>query len=262
MTTGGEALDPATATALATSLPSIVPDVVGAYLHGSAGLGRLRPQSDVDVVVVTRIPLTDDRRAQLTDFALRSSGVYPRAPHGPRPLELTVVVQEDVRPWRYPPRCEFLYGEWLRDGIESGRTPRPFASPDLAVVLTMVLGCRAPLFGPDPGGLFGPIPRTDLVRAGTDGVPGLLDGLDTDTTNVLLTLARIWHTGATGTITTKDAAAGWAAARTDGPVRDVLARAGDAYVRGEPHRWGPVDADVREAAAFLTAAIRRAAPAP
>lgn len=253
--TGGEAVDPVTANTLRELLPSVLPSAIGAYLHGSAGLGRLRPQSDVDVLVVSRTPLADDQRTRLTDFALRTSGHYPRAHQGPRPIELTVVVRQDVDPWRYPPRCEYLYGEWLRAEIESGSIPDPFDCPDLAVVLSMVLECRAPLFGPEPSSLFGPVPSADLVRAGTDGIADLLRDLEGDTTNVLLTLARVWHTGVAGTITTKDAAASWAARRSHGAVRHVLARARDAYLRGEPHLWGPVNGDVRDAADFLVAAI-------
>ena len=111
----------------------------------------------------------------------------------------------------------------------------------------------------EPSALFDPVPSADLVRAGTEGITDLLHDLDGDTTNVLLTLARIWHTCEAGTITTKDAAATWAAERADGAPRHVLGRARDAYVRGEPHTWGPVDDDVRDTAAFLTAAIDDAA---
>ena len=260
MITGGEAVDLATVSTLRRLLPSVLPSAVGAYLHGSAGLGRLRPQSDVDVLVVSHTPLADDQRGRLTDLALRTSGRYPRAHDGPRPIELAVVVHDDLHPWRYPPRCDYLYGEWLREEIESGLIPRPFDCADLAVVLAMVLACSAPIFGPEPHSLFGPVPSADVLRAGTDGITELLQGLDNDTTNVLLTLARIWHTSVVGTITTKDVAASWAASRSQGATRHVLARARDAYLRGEPHRWGPVNDDARDAASFLIAAIREAAP--
>lgn len=61
-------------------------------------------------------------------------------------------------------------------------------------------------------------------------VDRLLAGVDTDTTNVLLTLARIWHTLETTEFATKDAAAHWAAHRIESG--DVLRRAAAIY-RGE-----------------------------
>ena len=79
----------------------------------------------------------------------------------PRPIELTIVVQADVRPWRYPPRSEFQYGEWLRADYERGLIPGPSdASPDLAPIITMVLHGNRPVFGPPPADLLDPVPRT------------------------------------------------------------------------------------------------------
>ncbi|WP_344835368.1 aminoglycoside adenylyltransferase domain-containing protein [Nonomuraea dietziae] len=183
-----------------------------AYLHGSAVLGGLRPWSDVDVLVVVRRPPTPDERRALVRELLEISG--ERARRGPaRPVELTIVVQSEVRPWRYPPTCAFLYGEWLRDDYERGEVPSPSPSPDLAPLITMVLLGNAPLSGPPPAEVLDPIPPGDLVRGIVAGMPALLEELESDTRNVLLTLARIWTTVATGVIRSKDAAADWALAR-------------------------------------------------
>ncbi|MFB7501693.1 nucleotidyltransferase domain-containing protein [Streptomyces sp. NPDC056161] len=73
--------------------------VLGAYRHGSATLGGLRPDSDLDVLVVVRDRVGDRQRRKLTRELLRVSGR-----DGRRHVELAVVVQADVRPWRYPPR--------------------------------------------------------------------------------------------------------------------------------------------------------------
>jgi streptomycin 3"-adenylyltransferase len=85
------------------------------------------------------------------------------------------------------------------------------------------------LFGPPPGQVLDPVPAVDVRRACVDAVPGLLGDLGTDTTNVLLTLARCWSTVDTGAIRSKDEAADWAAARASGELRDVLVRARDDY---------------------------------
>ncbi|WP_306336634.1 nucleotidyltransferase domain-containing protein, partial [Streptomyces sp. KL118A] len=106
-------------------------DIVGVYLHGSAVLGGLRPHSDIDVLVVARRHTTAGQRQALTDGLLGLSGGGALG-EALRPAELTVVVQDDIRPWTYPPRAEFQYGEWLREAYLRGRTPEPAPSPDLA----------------------------------------------------------------------------------------------------------------------------------
>ena len=80
--------------------------MLGAYLHGSAILGGLRPTAtSMSLVVLDRLTTATQRRS-LVEGLLEMSGA--RAHHGPaRPVELTVVVESDVRPWRYPPRQEF-----------------------------------------------------------------------------------------------------------------------------------------------------------
>lgn len=75
------------------------PNVLGTYLHGSAVYGGLKPASDLDVLVVSRQSMDEDERRTLVDGLLPISG--PRV--GARSVELAVVVQSEVRPWRYPP---------------------------------------------------------------------------------------------------------------------------------------------------------------
>ena len=199
-------------------------DALGGYLHGSAVLGGLRPASDVDILVVTRRRMEEGQRRSLLDGLLRISGT------GPRPVELTAVVQSEVRPWRYPPTGDFLYGEWLRGAYEAGEVPRPEPMPDLSLLITMTLTADHPLTGPRPAQLLDPVPPQDLARASLAGIPDLLADLDSDTRNVLLTLARIWSTLATGRIRSKDTAADWALPRLPPEHRPVLEHARHLYL--------------------------------
>ncbi|MFI0976181.1 aminoglycoside adenylyltransferase family protein [Streptomyces sp. NPDC021093] len=201
-------------------------DLIGAYLHGSSVLGGLRPASDVDVLLVSRRSMGERERRALLGGLLGISGSGDMA----RPVELTVVVQSEVQPWRYPPTCDFLYGEWLRAEYEAGKVPRPEPLPDLALLITMALTGDRPLAGPPPTQVFDPVPRSDLVRASVAGIPDLLDDLDGDTRNVLLTFARIWTTLATGRIRPKDVAADWALAQLPPEHRPVLEHARQLYL--------------------------------
>jgi predicted nucleotidyltransferase len=237
-------------------------DAVGAYLHGSVALDALKPDSDVDVLVVSRRPTTSREKRALIDRLLRMSGRGDPSGEA-RPIELTIVVESEIRPWRYPPRLDFLYGDWMRNELESGDlTPWDTPNPDLAPVITMVRFANRPLFGPPPSEVFDPVPPEDLNRAIVEGIPGLLDDLDSDTTNVVLTLARIWTTLATATIWSKDAAANWVLPRLPEEHRPVLSRARAVYLGDEEDDWRDLQARLRPHVAHVLAEIKRLAVAP
>ena len=220
-------------------------DAVGAYVHGSAVLGGLQPHSDVDVLVVSRRGTTSDEKRVLIDRLLPISGRGDPSGRA-RSIDLTIVVESEVRPWRYPPQLDFQYGDWLRAAFEGGDlTPWTIPSLDLAPLITTVLLGNRPLFGPPPGEVLDPVPPGDLVRAVVAGIPGLLDDLDSDTANVVLTFARIWTTVATGVIRSKDAAADWALVRIPGEHRPVLARARAIYLGDAEDRWDDLLPGVR-----------------
>jgi streptomycin 3"-adenylyltransferase len=158
---------------------------------------------------------------------------------GARSIELTVVVQSEVRPWRFPPNCDFLYGDWLRAEIDADGPPQPESTPDLALVITIALAGNHPLRGPAPAQLLDPVPPADVVRGSVAGIPSLLNDLPGDTRNVVLTLTRIWTTLATGEIKSKDAAADWALARLPPELRPPLDHARQLYLtsRYDEETW-------------------------
>jgi streptomycin 3"-adenylyltransferase len=212
-------------------------NALGIYLHGSAVDGGLKPASDVDVMVVSERSLSDGERRLLVEGLLPISGSRV----GARSIELTVVVRSQVNPWRFPPTCDFLYGDWLRDEIAANGPPQPEPRGDLAVMISMTLAGDRPLMGPPPAELLDPVPAQDVARGCVEGIPGLLNDLPGDTRNVLLTFARIWTTLATGEIRSKDAAADWALAQLPPEHRPVLQHARQLYLTrrySEEEPWG------------------------
>ncbi|MDR3255009.1 MAG: nucleotidyltransferase domain-containing protein [Synergistaceae bacterium] len=81
------------------------------YLYGSSVSGGLRKDSDVDILAATNRRLTDNNRTELADRLLTISGRVGNS-QGIRPLEVTIVCINDITPWQYPPRREFIYGDW------------------------------------------------------------------------------------------------------------------------------------------------------
>jgi streptomycin 3"-adenylyltransferase len=198
----------------------------------------------------------------LIDGLLPISGRHAKS--GPaRSIELTVVVQSEIRPWRYPPSVDFQYGDWLRREFERGELPPwPTPSPDLAVQVTTVLRTSRPLFGPRAVDVLDPVPPADLDRAMIDSIPDLLADLEPDTGNVILTLARIWTTLGTGEIWSKDAAADWVLSRLPSEHRAILTRARAIYVDDEHDAWDDVQPAVHAHAAYVVQAIRALAAEP
>jgi streptomycin 3"-adenylyltransferase len=204
--------------------------VLGVYLHGSAVLGGLRPASDLDVLAVSGRRLSHRDRQHLARDLLRISGGYPLTSR--RALDVQVVSATDLRPWRYPPRVEFHFGEWRRESFErmDPMTLAPRNDPDLTVAIALTRSAGVVLVGPPPRALLDPVPRGDLERAMLDGIDPLVGDLGWDTWNVLLTLARVWRTLASGAIVSKAVAADWAIERLPADEAATLRRGRDWYI--------------------------------
>ena len=233
-------------------------DALGAYQHGSAVLGGVQPTSDIDILVITGRPTGLAEKRRLVDGLLSISAPFP--PPGPeRCVEVTVVAQEQVRPWRYPPSLDLQYGEWLRGRFEDGDgLPLQAAvNADLTILLTIVLLGDQPLFGPPPRALLDPVLMEDCVQAMVGDIDRFMDEFEDDTRNLLLRLARIWQTVVTGTIDRKDRAAAWAQARLPPEYRPLMERARAGYLGRQPDAWTELASEARAGADYLISQIRR-----
>lgn len=232
----------------------------GVYLYGSAVAGGLRPGSDLDVLVVTNRRTSPAQRHALI-AELRPLSSRAERPADWRPIELTVTALSDIVPLRYPPRVDFQSGEWLRRAFDAGR-PRPWRTPnpDVIIILAQVTRVSIALVGPPASEILPAVPTTDLTRAMTEEIGSLLEDLETDTANVLLTIARIWHTLATHDFASKDDAANWALAQIGEPV-PALELARQEYLgtvpRGqrEGDLWVDLQAEAKAAARLLIGRI-------
>jgi streptomycin 3"-adenylyltransferase len=231
--------------------------VVGLYLYGSAVIDGLRPDSDVDLLLLTQRSLRHDEREGLLQLLLNTSGRRALSTPG-RPIELTSVALHDIVPWTYPPVCDFLYGEWLRDELGEGRVPERHVNPDLALLLTSLQQHSQVLTGIRPTEALQPVPAQDLRRSVKDSLGSLLDDLVGDERNVLLTLARMVVTLDTGQIVSKDEAARHVIPMLNPRGRSAMTLALRGYL-GEVHdHWSDQRIALEETAAALAARIRAA----
>ena len=204
--------------------------LVAIHLFGSVVESGLQAMSDIDLLVTITQPLTPTARESLAIDLLEVSTWPPTSTQ--RPLEVTVLVENAVVPWRYPPEREFQFGEWLREEFLSGRFQGRVIDHDLAVILTQVRQRHIVLLGPPAGELFEPVPSSDFRRALLDTIKLWNEPTDWkgDERNVVLTLARIWYSLSTGKIVSKDSAADWVLEKLPVPYQPILATARASYL--------------------------------
>jgi predicted nucleotidyltransferase len=219
--------------------------LLAVYLHGSATAGDLRPTSDVDLMAVIDAPTTYEVRKRLVSELMEVSGWHPVDPDGRRPIEMIVFDRSDLAVSACPARCEFLYGEWLRERFRAGEVPKPHADPEFTLLLAQARRNARTLIGREPATLLPIIPDSDVRRAIGQALPSLLGTLEGDERNVLLTLVRMWRTLATGDFVPKDVAAEWAIPRLQAGAAALIADARDAYLGTKSDNWQDRRREVR-----------------
>lgn len=209
--------------------------LLAVHLYGSAVDGGLKPHSDIDLLVTVSKPPVEAVRHALSRDLLPVSR-WPGTDPTLRSLEVTVIVHGNVVPWRYPARRELQFGEWLRKAILAGKLEPAGPDIDLTILLANARQHSIALIGPPAGELFDPVPEHDLFSALADTLDQWNSPVDWagDERNIVLTLARMWYSAATGKIVPKDTAADWALERAPVEYHPVLTEACQAYLgRGE-----------------------------
>lgn len=234
-------------------------DLLGVYLYGSSVVGGLQKYSDIDLFAVSARATTSGEKEKLAKALLSISGIYMKSEKNP--VELTLVVQSDINPWKLPPTFDFQYGDWMRKDFESGNF-EPWETKemyDLAIIITQIhLGSKT-LFGPDPAELLPEIPYKDFVHASVRELDNLVGDLEWDTRNVILTLARVWSTLETDMIRSKRDAADWAAERLSPKLKPVMERARRIAIGEAEEDWSDLKEVIRPAAEFMLEKIKETA---
>ncbi|WP_129717424.1 aminoglycoside adenylyltransferase family protein [Pedobacter sp. SYP-B3415] len=204
------------------------------HLYGSAAHGNMAPQSDIDLFVTIGNKLTDVTRHALM-LELLNHSAPPKSDAAKRALEVTVVSEKEIMPWRSPAIREMQFGEWLRNDLAAGIIEPELADIDLGLLLTQIREHSIPVFGPPAETFFEPVPHEDVrvALAHTLGMWQTPEDWAGDEQNIVLAIARIWYTARTGKITAKELAAGWLLTRLPDEHRSVLREAVNSYLTGQ-----------------------------
>ncbi|EDH9092379.1 ANT(3'') family aminoglycoside nucleotidyltransferase [Salmonella enterica subsp. enterica serovar Rissen] len=213
------------------------PTLLAVHLYGSAVDGGLKPHSDIDLLVTVTVRLDETTRRALINDLLETSA-SPGESEILRAIEVTLVVHDDIIPWRYPAKRELQFGEWQRNDILAGIFEPAMIDIDLAILLTKAREHSVALVGPAAEEFFDPVPEQDLFEALRETLKLWNSQPDWagDERNVVLTLSRIWYSAITGKIAPKDVAADWAMERLPAQYQPVILEARQAYLGQEEDR--------------------------
>ncbi|MGL5677702.1 MAG: aminoglycoside adenylyltransferase family protein [Cellulosilyticaceae bacterium] len=227
--------------------------LIGIYLYGSSVLGGLHVNSDVDILALCKESLSEEIRGKLTKELMRISGKV--GCRSKRPLEVTLINEQAIIPWQFPPKYDYMYGEWLREELEAGVIPQANEDPDVAILLWQARQYSYTLKGPQITEVTPLIPMEDVQRAIEGCLPHLVQGVKGDERNVLLTLARMWFTLETGEIMPKDKATEWVCEKLPQNLRPLLETARKAYLGEYRDQWSELDAEVDDLVQFMRQSI-------
>jgi predicted nucleotidyltransferase len=227
--------------------------LVGIYLHGSLALGCFnRDLSDIDLLVVTRRRTTEDEQRQAVALLLASSGE-------PSSVELSVLAEEDLEPWRYPTPYDFHYAEPLRAFFEAGGVESGGDDYDLPAHITVSRAYGIALAGPPPHAVFPEVPWPDYADSLRRDLEWAIEADPLRAIYKTLSPARIWATLSTGEIHSKESGAVWALERLPPELRPLVERALARY-RGEGGYVELDEDEYRRFAALVRGAVASVTP--
>ncbi|MEG0327437.1 MAG: DUF4111 domain-containing protein [Erysipelothrix sp.] len=205
--------------------------IKGIYLCGSAVLGGLKVNSDLDFLVVVSSSLESSQREQLIKSILPHSRKIGEN-SDLRYVEVTIVTESSLKHWNHPTWMDLIYGEWLRDAYLDGYVPQSEINPDLTIQLYQARQHCDTLWGDNPLDFWLPdLPFTDVEKAILDSLEELVSGAKGDEINCILTLCRMIDTLESKQIHSK-AVSGIKAVEKFPEYQDIILEAVKTYEQG------------------------------
>jgi predicted nucleotidyltransferase len=235
---------------LTTELPVILGSRLrGIYLHGSLAMGCFNPElSDIDLLVRVRDEPSADEEQRIVELLLGVSG-------DPAPIELSVLSDADLVPWRYPTPYRLHFSEEWREWLESGGgQPDDRLDPDLAAHITVLRFRGETLYGEELSAVFPRVPAADYLDSLLRDVAWARERMSSQPLYAVLNLPRVLRYVTDGAVISKREAGEWALGQISGEDRTVLEAALHHY-RGESDSFSCTVGDVRRYVARLEAAI-------
>lgn len=187
--------------------------IVGVYLHGSLAMGGFNPaRSDIDLLVVTDVPVGIAEKQKLVAFFLEQSG-------NPFPVEVSFLNVSQLVEWKFPTPYDFHFSEYWRERYELDVAQGATAcldgeekyDIDLAAHITILNHRGICLEGQPIHEIFPPVPKADYLSSILDDYADCLEGIHEKPVYSMLNLLRVYWYLKEGEICSKKEAGVWGA---------------------------------------------------
>ena len=241
---------------LNTLRDSLLDNLVGIYLHGSLALGCFNPElSDIDVLVVTRQPMTLETKRQLAEFLLGHSA-------NPAPIEISFLAEAFINPWQYPTPYDFHYSEDWREKVSAELSSGTWkkwndeiqTDEDLAAHITVLLRNGIVLNGRPIEEVFPTVPEEDYVDSLAKDFEWGKDRIEQYPLNFILNAFRVCAFLEEGRICSKEEAGTWALSTMNNNFKGLAECALEAY-RGNQEGESFAKAETERFAEYMTERI-------
>jgi len=184
-------------------------NLTGVYLHGSLAMsGFHEASSDVDFIVVIRNRM---QRDQALRIAHRSLALHDAMPN-PRGLEYSVLLEEHLRPFRYPTPLQLHYSDFHRERYRNDPTYLcgGMEDVDTASQLMVALQRGTCLFGEPLSSVCEPIKREYFVDSIYRDIEDAVHNIEQDPVYAILNLCRVLYYLEQGVLASKTEGGEWA----------------------------------------------------
>lgn len=202
-------------------------DLHGVYIHGSLALNSFKEDaSDIDMIIILNRKLSRSERLSIAEDIINID-------QKPFPIEMSALCIEDIRPWKYPAKCQFHYSDYWTEHYqkllsgeitESYLVDDDFEDMDIACHVKLSKQCGICVCGQPIETTFPDVPEEDFWQSISNGI----DSYEFDVDNPkyyarnMLMLGRILSYKREKKILTKHSAAVWTRRRVPKQYRYII----------------------------------------
>lgn len=209
-------------------------NLVGLYVHGSLAFECFNwEKSDIDFLIVTRVPPSLREKERLIEELLRLDKLCP-----PKGMEMSLVLEQYCREFLYPTPFELHFSNAHKqkclEDLNGYCLGMNGVDPDLAAHFTVVRKCGITLWGEKVEAVFGPVPKADYLDSIKGDIENAAVEIEENPVYILLNLCRVLAYIRDDTVLSKQQGAAWGLAKLPSKYGKLLHSAAESYRGAEP----------------------------